>query len=288
MQLIVPTAKLYAKPIGLALRRRARSSSPRSTSRSGSRGLAELQKTFSSTPLLAIPGYNAGPNRPRRWARERPHADFDFWVELIPISETRRYTKRVLASRAAYAYLYDKDTAPRPWLCRFVWTERAHCWGPARKRPEAPAKAALSGMATRVQASNLGRFARVLWMATCPKCFTRYADEVRRLRGGRRGASVPDTAIAAMDRDVAPRGDDRRVPGRVQARRGWVRRGLPRGAAADRQAGRHQGALPQALERPRDGQPRSSPRRAPSIRSTASTSSTSSASARSPTAASTS
>jgi soluble lytic murein transglycosylase len=33
--------------------------------------------------------------------------DFDVWVELIPFLETRRYTRRVLASRAAYAYLYD-------------------------------------------------------------------------------------------------------------------------------------------------------------------------------------
>jgi soluble lytic murein transglycosylase len=32
--------------------------------------------------------------------------DFDVWVELIPFQETRRYTKRVLASRATYAFLY--------------------------------------------------------------------------------------------------------------------------------------------------------------------------------------
>ena len=48
----------------------------------------------------------AGPGRPIRWLRERPNLDFDLWVEAIPFRETRRYIKRVLASRAAYAYLY--------------------------------------------------------------------------------------------------------------------------------------------------------------------------------------
>ena len=43
--------------------------------------------------------------------RNRPGVDYDVWVELIPFRETRRYTKRVLASRAAYAYLYEPDLA---------------------------------------------------------------------------------------------------------------------------------------------------------------------------------
>jgi soluble lytic murein transglycosylase len=112
MQLIVPTAKLLAKPVGLpydadSLKRPAINISL------GSRGLGELTlKTFAQNPLLAIPAYNAGPGRPRRWLRERPRMEFDVWVESIPITETRRYTKRVLASRAAYAYLYERRTVP--------------------------------------------------------------------------------------------------------------------------------------------------------------------------------
>lgn len=110
MQLIVPTAKLFAKPVGLPYDA-ASLKQPSVNIALGTRGLAELEKTFKQNPLLAIPGYNAGPNRPRRWLRERPRTDFDLWVELIPITETRRYTKRVLASRAAYAYLYEKERA---------------------------------------------------------------------------------------------------------------------------------------------------------------------------------
>jgi soluble lytic murein transglycosylase len=110
MQLIEPTAKQHAKPLGLP-------SDPQSLTRPavnialGCRMLGELTRQFAANPLLAVPAYNAGPGRPRRWLREHPNIDFDVWVELIPIIETRRYTKRVLASRAAYAFLYDSSQA---------------------------------------------------------------------------------------------------------------------------------------------------------------------------------
>ncbi len=44
-----------------------------------------------------------------RWIAARESDDFDLWDEQIPYEETRRYTKRVLASYAAYAFLYDRD-----------------------------------------------------------------------------------------------------------------------------------------------------------------------------------
>ena len=110
MQLIVPTARLYARPAGLPFDSRSLKR-PAVNVALGCRALASLSETFKTNPVLAIPGYNAGPGRPRRWLRELPRLDFDVWVELIPIRETRRYTKRVLASRAAYAYLYDREVA---------------------------------------------------------------------------------------------------------------------------------------------------------------------------------
>jgi soluble lytic murein transglycosylase len=110
MQLIVPTAKLYARPVGLpfdanSLKR------PAVNIALGTRALSKLGDEFSANPWLVIPAYNAGPGRPRRWLRERPHVEFDVWVELIPYNETRKYTKRVLSSRAAYAFLYDAGSA---------------------------------------------------------------------------------------------------------------------------------------------------------------------------------
>jgi soluble lytic murein transglycosylase len=109
MQLIVPTARSFAQPLGLP-------HDPRSLTRPevniklGCRVLGELtHKTFAGQPLMAIPGYNAGPGRPRKWLRERPNVDYDVWIELIPLRETRRYTKRVLTSRAVYAALYHPE-----------------------------------------------------------------------------------------------------------------------------------------------------------------------------------
>jgi soluble lytic murein transglycosylase len=108
MQLILPTAKLYAKPLGLPYDARSLKR-PSVNIALGASALASLTQRFKENPLLALPGYNAGPGRPSRWVKERPHFDFDVWVELIPFRETRRYTKRVLASRAAYAVLYEPD-----------------------------------------------------------------------------------------------------------------------------------------------------------------------------------
>lgn len=110
MQIIEPTARGIGKKAGLpytaeALKR------PSVNIAIGSRVLKELNRRFASNPWLAIPAYNAGPGRPISWLSERPNVDFDVWVEMIPYRETRRYTKRVLASRAAYAFIYDQENA---------------------------------------------------------------------------------------------------------------------------------------------------------------------------------
>lgn len=108
MQLIVPTAKSVGKKIGIE----ADASSlrdPEVNIALGCRFLADLQQRFSSNPLLAIPSYNAGPGRPLQWISSRKVDDFDLWIEQIPYLETRRYTKRVITSYAAYLFLYERD-----------------------------------------------------------------------------------------------------------------------------------------------------------------------------------
>lgn len=104
MQLIRPTARHYGRAAGLPYSVRALKD-PEINIALGCRVLSGFGRHFRQNPLLVVPGYNAGPGRPRRWARERPGMDFDIWVELIPFRETRGYTKRVLASRATYAFL---------------------------------------------------------------------------------------------------------------------------------------------------------------------------------------
>lgn len=108
MQLIVPTAKTMAKPLGLPWNERALKR-PEVNVALGSRFLSILRNKFPDNPMMAIPSYNAGPGAPRRWIDNRPTADFDVWVERIPYEETRLYTKRVMTSMAAYAFLYFSD-----------------------------------------------------------------------------------------------------------------------------------------------------------------------------------
>jgi soluble lytic murein transglycosylase len=108
MQLIVPTARKVAKDVGLAYDETALYR-PETNVALGCRFLAELRAKFPVNPSLAISAYNAGPGAPVRWIASRESDDFDFWVEQIPYDETKKYTKRVLASYAAYAFLYDRD-----------------------------------------------------------------------------------------------------------------------------------------------------------------------------------
>ncbi len=105
MQLIVPTAKWVSvgTPFGsdeASLKR------PEVSIGLGTRLLAKLRAKHGH-PALAIGAYNAGSGAVDRWMKARGGDDLDLFVELIPYDETRNYVKRVLASQAAYAYLYD-------------------------------------------------------------------------------------------------------------------------------------------------------------------------------------
>jgi soluble lytic murein transglycosylase len=105
MQLLGGTARLVARGSSLAwddasLRR------PEVSIALGARLLGSLRSSFPANPALAIAAYNGGAGAVRRWLGERGGDDFDVFVERIPYDETRNYLKRVLASEAAYAYLY--------------------------------------------------------------------------------------------------------------------------------------------------------------------------------------
>jgi len=108
MQLIVPTAKKVARDVGISCDESSLAR-PETNVALGCRFLADLRAKFPDNPHLAISAYNAGPGAPTRWIAARESDDFDLWVEQIPFEETRRYTKKVLASYVAYAFLYERD-----------------------------------------------------------------------------------------------------------------------------------------------------------------------------------
>ena len=52
--------------------------------------------------VLATAGYNAGPNRPRRWIADTP-MEGAIYAESIPLNETRDYVKKVMANATLYS-----------------------------------------------------------------------------------------------------------------------------------------------------------------------------------------
>ncbi len=106
MQLMAGTARLVAKDAQLPFDEQALHR-PDVSIALGTRLLSSLRASFPIHPAFAIAAYNGGSNAVRRWLVEHGGDDFDVFVERIPFDETRNYVKRVLASDAAYAYLYD-------------------------------------------------------------------------------------------------------------------------------------------------------------------------------------
>jgi soluble lytic murein transglycosylase len=112
MQLIIPTAKLAARDLGIRVDEPALKK-PANNIAIGSRVLAQLASRFHKQIPLIAAGYNAGPGRPTRWLRNDPDVDLDLWVELIEFPETRGYVKRVVESEAVYHWLYGAETSEK-------------------------------------------------------------------------------------------------------------------------------------------------------------------------------
>lgn len=105
MQLIVPTAKWMAQGTALPYDENSLKK-PDISITFGTKLLGKLRVTHKH-PALAIGAYNGGSGAVNRWVAQRTADDFDIFTESIPWDETRNYVKRVLASQAAYAYLYE-------------------------------------------------------------------------------------------------------------------------------------------------------------------------------------
>lgn len=106
LQLIIPTATAYAKKLSLPSDAHALVR-PDVNIPLGTAYLRKLRAEFPDNPGLAVPSYNAGEGATHRWLSPPLADSFDLWVESIPYDETRKYTKRVLASYWSYIALYE-------------------------------------------------------------------------------------------------------------------------------------------------------------------------------------
>ena len=73
----------------------------------GAHYLAYLTERFENTQL-ALLAYNGGLNRVRRW-RSASGLPVDLFVETIEITETREYSRKVMAATAVYRELYYRN-----------------------------------------------------------------------------------------------------------------------------------------------------------------------------------
>lgn len=86
----------------------------------GAANLRTLVDRFGGQTLVALAGYNAGPNAAARWMPPES-LDPDIWVENIPYNETRSYVQRILWHNVVFSWL--KTGEPQKvdgWLARIA------------------------------------------------------------------------------------------------------------------------------------------------------------------------
>ncbi len=104
MQIMPDTAKLVARQMGETYNPAALSDM-NTNIRYGTYYLSMIQNQLSGSPVLATAGYNAGPNRARRWQPDTQGIDADQYAETIPLTETRDYVKHVMTNATHYGVL---------------------------------------------------------------------------------------------------------------------------------------------------------------------------------------
>ncbi|WP_436861891.1 transglycosylase SLT domain-containing protein [Acinetobacter haemolyticus] len=101
MQIMPNTAKLIARQMGETYNPAALSEM-NTNIRYGTFYLSMIQGQLSGNAVLATAGYNAGPNRARRWQPDNQPLAADQYTESIPLLETRDYVKHVMTNATHY------------------------------------------------------------------------------------------------------------------------------------------------------------------------------------------
>lgn len=75
----------------------------------GSSFLKLMMRRYDGNYAFAAAAYNAGPGRVDRWQTQLIGMEIERFVELIPFTETRDYTKQVLANYVIYSYVTGRE-----------------------------------------------------------------------------------------------------------------------------------------------------------------------------------
>jgi len=117
MQLMPRTGQAMARKLGLKFSVDRLVEDPKYNATLGSAYLAELIDEFGPAFPMVAAGYNAGPSRPKTWAKlygdpRSNEVDAVDWVEHIPFRETRNYVMRVMESLPVYRARLSGEISP--------------------------------------------------------------------------------------------------------------------------------------------------------------------------------
>lgn len=109
MQIMPATARFIARKLGEPYNA-SRVNTRDTNIRYGTFYMSHILQELNYQPVLATAGYNAGPNRAKRWQPEFIHLPADQYIESIPFSETRHYVKAVMTNASHYGLLLGKNS----------------------------------------------------------------------------------------------------------------------------------------------------------------------------------
>ncbi len=105
MQLMPKTGKYIANAQNTRLKSKKELLNANLNIRLGTAYMRYVLDKLHGNTVLAIAAYNAGPNRIKSWIPEHKTLSADIWLETLPIRETRKYMRAVLAYTAVYEKL---------------------------------------------------------------------------------------------------------------------------------------------------------------------------------------
>jgi len=110
MQIMPDTAKYIARKLGESYSS-SNANSGDTNIRYGTWYMSDILAKLNYQPVLATAGYNAGPNKAKRWQPVYGTLDADQYVESIAYPETRNYVKHVMENATVYSSLLGR---PQP------------------------------------------------------------------------------------------------------------------------------------------------------------------------------
>ena len=106
MQLLPTTAQEVLSRLKLPQEPASRLHDPQLNITLGTHYFASLLQRYQGNVVLALAGYNAGPNKAARWREQWSSLPTDEFIERIPLDETRNYVKLILRNLMLYERLY--------------------------------------------------------------------------------------------------------------------------------------------------------------------------------------